>query len=86
MLYDSQRHRTPEFDGKELLQFLAAQFNTHIQILPLPRRSVHVVDVTDYSNADDQMVKVTFVSTVSILTPIQVRQIIRALFGSGGGA
>ena len=32
------------------------------------------------------MVKVSFGSTVSILTPIQVRQILRALFGSGGGA
>ena len=66
--------------------FLAAQFNILIQILPLPRRSVHVANVTDYSNADDQMVKVSFVSTVSILALIQVRQIIRALFGSGGGA
>ena len=27
---------------------VAAQFNIHIQIVPLPDRSVHVVDVTDY--------------------------------------
>ena len=52
-VYDSQRHMTPEFDGKELTRFLAAQFNILIQILPLPRSSVHVVDLTDYSNADD---------------------------------
>ena len=41
--------------GKELLRFLAAQFNILIQILPLlrRRRSVHVVRLTDCSNADD---------------------------------
>ena len=39
--------------GKELTRFLAAQFNIHIGIRPLPLRSVHVVDVTDCSNADD---------------------------------
>ena len=32
------------------------------------------------------MLKVSFVSTVSIPAPIQIRQIIPALFGSGGGA
>ena len=32
------------------------------------------------------MVKVSLMSTVSILAPIQVRHIIRALLGSGGGA
>ena len=34
------------------------------------------------------MVKVSFVLslTVSNLAPIQIRQIVRALFGSGGGA
>ena len=45
--------RTPELDGNELSRFLAAQLNILIQILPLPHRSVHVVDVTGYSNADD---------------------------------
>ena len=45
--------RTPELDGNELSRFLEAQFNIPIQILPLPHRSVHLVDVTDYSNADD---------------------------------
>ena len=45
--------RTAEFDGKELMRFLAAQFNIPFRILPLPLRSVHVVYVADYSNADD---------------------------------
>ena len=82
MTHRDTRHR---IDGRELSRFRSAQFNILIQILPLPRTSVHVVR-TDYSNADDQMVKVSFESTVSILAPIQIRQIIRALFGSSGGA
>ena len=53
LLYDSRRHRTPDFDGEELLQFFAAQFNIHSQILQLLHRSVHLVRVTDYSNVDD---------------------------------
>ena len=39
-----------KLDGKELSRFLAAQFNIHIHILPLLDRSVHAVDVGDYSN------------------------------------
>ena len=71
---------------KSCRDFSQLSFNILIQILPLPRRSVHVVDITDHSNADDYRVKVSSVSTVPILAQIQVRQIIRALFGSGGGA
>ena len=37
-------------DGNELSRLLAVRFNTLIRILTLPNRSVHVVDVTDYSN------------------------------------
>ena len=54
-------------DCKELSLFLVAQFNILIQILPLPRRSVHVVRLTGYSNADDQMVKVSFVFAFTVM-------------------
>ena len=46
MTHRDARH---QIDVKELLRFLAAQFNFLIQILPLPRRSVHVVRFTDYA-------------------------------------
>ena len=86
MLHDSRRHGTPDSDGKELARSLAARSTILIRILPLRRGSAHGVDVTDYSDVEDQMVKVSFVLTVSILAPIQVRRTVRALFGSGGGA
>ena len=37
-------------DGDELMLLRAAQFNAHFQILQLPDRSVHVVEVSDYPN------------------------------------
>ena len=38
--------------GLRLLLYRPQQ-EAGVQILPLPRRSVHVANVTDYSNADD---------------------------------
>ena len=55
---------------KSLRDFSLLSLISSIQIMPLPRRSVHVVDIPDYSNADDEMVKVSFMSTVSKLTLI----------------
>ena len=52
MLDASQRQDT-KFDGEDLMRLLAVQLNIHIQILSLPDRSVHVVEVTDYSNMDN---------------------------------
>lgn len=45
MTHGDTRHR---FDGKEPMRFLAAQFNTLIQILPLPRRADQNRDIQLY--------------------------------------
>ena len=58
---------------KSICDFSLLSFNILIQILPFPRRSVHVTDVNDYSNADDSMVKVSFVLTCLSFNPCPIR-------------